>query len=161
MMLVSSISFAQEISLGAGLLEESRKLGVGFATSAALSYDVHTNITTSLTYTKVFLQTGNSVLYVDNGDVLTQNPDGTKFNQLQVMVGYKVYTRDENIAIALSVGGATQFTGEMYKTFKLDIIPFPNSNFHPYLSWAPVIKGKFSEGSGWSHTVTMNLAIKL
>lgn len=153
-----------DLSIGAGLLEQSRVLGVGIATSVAVSQPLYKNFGVTAIYTHGFLNTGDSKLIVPDGNsfyVLSQAPHGTKWNQLQIMANFKVYTNDDRVAIRFNGGVARQLGNVVKPTFGLDLIAFPNNRVYTYLSWSPVILEKFDTGSGWSHTVTLNLAVRL
>ena len=149
------------LAFGGGLLEESRKLGIGVAVSATVSQDLYSNFGVSAIYTHGILETGYAKLITQDGSILSQNAPGTKFNQYQFMLYYKAVTEDEKLAVRFNGGLAIQTGEPLRKTLGVDIIAYPMAKVYPYLSWSPVLREKFYAGQGWSHTVTINLAIKL
>lgn len=153
-----NLSAQTDVSFGVGVLEQTRNLGIGLAVNVSVQQELVDNLGVGLIYTKGFMQTGNVIL-VDSGISLPK--DGDDFQQLQLMLNYKIYTSDENLAIRPSIGAARQISGGIFPTFALDIMPFPKDKVHAFLSWSPVIRDGFYEGEGWSHTVTINFGINI
>ncbi len=165
MLLLTCVTFAQtNISIGGGVLEQGRVLGIGFAYNGEVNQEITRNFGITAGYTGALLQTGNSVLLVQTGDgfdKLEQAPDGTEFHQVHLLGNYKFYTNDEHTAFRINAGAVWQQDGEYHPAAGLDIIAFPKSPLHAYLSWLPVFRGAWGEGDGWSHTVTLNIAVRL
>lgn len=148
------------LAIGAGLLEESGIVGVSLALQAELNHEFTRNLGVTADFTYAKLQDGDGrTMYIMGSPVLA--PDGSTFNQVSLLLNYKFYTMDERMAIRVGAGAADQNWEDFYPTAQLDLIAFADSNIYPYLAWQPVFRGSFGEGDGWSHTVTLNLAIKL
>lgn len=150
------------ISFGAGVMEQSRMLGTNLAVQAGLDQYFSRNLSIRAIYQYAFLDTGTAQLHTQSGEVLNQPGPGSKFQQLQLMGAYTVYTWDEEMAFRIGAGAARQISGPVYPTFALDIIGFSDKRVSPVLSWSPVIRGDYNSGEpGWNHSVTLNFSIRL
>jgi hypothetical protein len=161
MLFATCAIFAQtSFSIGAGVFEQSGIIGVSLGMQTEVNHEFTRNfgVTGDFTYAKLQDGDGREV-YLMGG--LIDTPDGSTFNQASMLVTYKIFTYDERMAIRIGAGGAYQNWEDIYPTAQLDLIAFADANFYPYLSWQPVFRGGFGEGDGWSHTVTLNLAIKI
>lgn len=158
--LSAQVTSNNSLALGAGPFEESGIIGVSLGLQAEFNHEFSRNVGLTADYTYARQQDGHgNTIYIMGSPILA--PNGSTFNQVSLLVNYKVYTLDERMAIRLGAGAAHQNWEDFYPTAQLDIIGFANSDIYPYLSWQPVFRGSFGEGDGWSHTVTLNLAIKL
>lgn len=147
------------LSFGAGVFEQSGIIGNALGLQAEFTHQFSRNfgLTADYSYAKLQKGDGREVNYLGS---VVKTPDGSTFNQLSLLFNYKFYT-DEDMAIRVGAGAAHQNFEEFYPSAQLDIIAFADAKVYPYLSWQPVFRGGFGEGDGWSHTVTLNLAIKL
>jgi hypothetical protein len=108
------------------------------------------------------MNNGGLVFVGYTGDAVRQSPPGSKFQQVQLMGLYQFHPGYEDMGIRLNAGIARQISGPIYSTFGIDIHAFTDSLVHPYLSWSFVPRGDFGSGEpGWSHTVTLNIALRL
>lgn len=143
------------LSVGAGLFEQQKVAGVSLALQTELNHEITRNFGLTAGYTYVRQQYGDGRTIYIMGEPI-KAPSGQTFNQLSLLVNYKFYTNDERLSIRTGFGAVNDFN-ITYTTAQLDLIAFANSNIYPYLSWQPVFGGV----DGWSHTVTLNLAIKI
>lgn len=156
MMLLGSLSFAQEIFIGAGVLEQRRVLGTALATNIGVNYTFVDNFSIKGMYTYGFLEYGNFTLIQANGPTLKMAERGEQFQQLAVSLGYAIKTSDD-VFIRPNIGGARQVSGPIYLAYGADIVAFYDSKLQVMLSWLPVVRPDV----GSSHTVTINLVYKL
>lgn len=148
------------VALGVGVFEQSGIVGNALSLQGEVTHSFTRNFGVTADYSYARLQKGDGrTIYLMGSPILT--PDGSTFSQTSLLVNYKVYTNDDRVAVRAGAGASLQQWEDFYPTAQLDIIAFPTANIYPYLSWQPVFRGGFGEGRGWSHTVTLNLALKL
>lgn len=142
-LMFSTLVFSQtKIGLGLGLLEQSNKLGVGWAGGLTVQQEIYNGLGLGVVYIKAL-------------------PHEGVFNQFQLQSFYQMNTTDERLGVKINAGISRQ-NSEYYPTFGLDILAMQNKNIHPYLSWSPVIRGAFGDiNTGWSHTVQFGFLFKI
>lgn len=139
---LTSLSAQTKVNLGAGLLEESNKNGAGVSVEAGVHQELIKNAGLSVIYTKGFPYRG-------------------KFQQLQLMAYYNIEA-DHSLNLKLNYGIARQINGNIYPTFGVDLLARCSEVSQIYLSFSPVGRGGFRDKqTGWSHTVTVGLLIKI
>lgn len=137
-----TINAQTKISIGAGVLEQSNKLGLGVATTIGVSQNVIGDWGITTTYNYSFLKEDN-------------------FQQLYLAAFYEAKI-DNKFSIIPSVGAARQISGYAYPAIALDLLARASDNIQLKLGWQPTMRGAYHDpATGWSLITTFSLVIEL
>ena len=137
-----TINAQTRVGLGAGVLEESNKLGLGIAST--------------ISFQQGLIGTGG--IEAQYTYAIRRDND---FQELSLALYHEIIF-DHSLSIKPKAGASRQVSGNVYPTFGLDILARASDRTQIVLGWQPTPRGHFRDPTtGWSLVTTMGVLIRL